>query len=239
MPSLSNVFAIARRDLNGYFNSPAAYLLVIVYLVLSGFLFFSQVFLEANADMRPFFSLAPLLFFILTPLLTMRLLAEERAQGTLEALLVLPVTDWEVVLGKFTAALGVLSTILLLTLAFPLSLSVLGSLDWGTVTASYIGMLLMAGTYAAIGVMASSFTKHQLIAGVIALLIGFGNFLLGSVAPLLPPSLQGVVAALSIHGHFQNIARGVLDTRDLLFYFSVIGGALLITQAKLESRRWA
>ena len=235
---MSNIFAIARRDLNSYFNSPAAYLLVVVYLVLSGFLFFSQVFLEGNADMRPFFSLAPLLLFILTPLLTMRLLAEERAQGTLEALLVLPVTDWEVVLGKFVSALGVLGTIMVLTFAFPLSLSVLGALDWGTVFASYIGMLLMGGTYAAVGVMASSFTKHQLIAGVIALLIGFGNFLLGSVAQLLPPSLQGIVAAFSIHGHFQNIARGVLDTRDLLFYASVTGGCLLITQAKLESRRW-
>ncbi len=235
---MSNILAIARRDLNGYFNSTAAYLLVVVYLNISSFLFFTQLFLEGNADMRPFFSTAPLLLFILTPLLTMRLLAEERAQGTLEALLVLPVTDWEVVLGKFLAALGVLGTIIVLTLAFPLSVSMLGSLDWGTTIASYLGMLLMGGTYAAIGVMASSLTKHQLIAGVIALVIGFGNFVLGSIAPILPSWLQGTVTALSIHGHFQNIARGVVDTRDVLFYLSVIGGCLLITQAKLESRRW-
>lgn len=236
---MSNILAIARRDLAAYFNSPAAYLLVTVYLVISGFLFFSQVFLEGTADMRGFFSLAPLLFFIFTPLLTMRLLAEERAQGTLESLLVLPVTDWEVVLGKYAAALGVLSTAIVLTFAFPLSLSTLGQLDWGTVAASYIGMLLMCGAYGAIGLMASSLTKHQLVAGVIALVIGFGNFLIGSMAPLFSVGTQKVLQALSIHGHFQNIARGVLDTRDVLFYLSVIGGCLLITQAKLESRRWA
>lgn len=235
---MSNILTIAKKELNAYFNSPIAYLLVSAYLALSGGLFFGSLFIERSADMRQFFSLAPVLFLILTPMLTMRLLAEERAQGTLESLLVLPVTDWEVVLGKFTAAIGMLGTIMLLTFAFPITVSMLGPLDWGTTIASYIGMLLMCGSYAAIGLMTSAFTKHQLIAGVVALVIGLGNFFVGSLAPMLPPWLQSVVTALSIHGHFQNIARGVLDSRDVLFYLSVIGGSLLITQAKLESRRW-
>jgi ABC-2 type transport system permease protein len=235
---MSNVFAIARREFSSYFNSPIAYIVVTVYLILSGALFFTELFLNQQADMRGFFSLAPMLFFIITPFLTMRLLAEERAQGTLELMLTMPITDWEVVIGKYLATVGLIGVLLVLTLAFPISVASMGPLDKGATVAGYIGMLLMCGTYAAIGLMASSFTKNQIVAALIALFIGFGLFIVGQLVQVLPPAIAPLANAISIHTRFQNIARGVLDFRDLVYYLSMIGGCLLIAQTTLDSRRW-
>ncbi len=235
---MQNVMAICKREFSSYFNSPIAYLVVTVYLVLSGALFFSTLFIEGQADMRQFFGLAPLLFFIITPFLTMRLLAEERAQGTLELLLTMPITDWEVVLGKFLASVGLVSVLLFLTLAFPISVAEIGPLDKGATVAAYIGMLLMCATYAAIGLMSSSFTKNQIVAALIALFIGFGLFIIGQMVQLMPSWLAPFCNAISIHTRFQNIARGVIDTRDVVYYLSMIFGCLLVAQTTLESRRW-
>jgi ABC-2 type transport system permease protein len=235
---MRNILAISKREFASYFNSPIAYIVVSVYLILSGWLFFSSLFVVGQADMREFFGLAPLLFFIITPFLTMRLLAEERAQGTLELLLTMPVTDWEVVLGKFLACVGLLAVLLGVTLAFPISVARLGPLDKGATTAAYIGMLLMCATYAAIGLMASSFSRNQIVAALISLFIGFGLFIIGQMVQLLPPSIAPFCNAISINVRFQNIARGVIDLRDVLYYLSMIAGCLLIAQTTLESRRW-
>ncbi len=235
---MQNITAVARREFSSYFNSPIAYIVVVVYLVLSGALFFPSLFIVGQADLRPFFGQAPLLFFIIMPFLTMRLLAEERAQGTLELLLTMPVTDWQVVIGKFVASVGLISVMVVLTVPFAISVGALGPLDWGSVVAGYIGLLLMGGAYAAIGLMASAFTKNQIVAALVALVIGFGLFIIGMLVQVLPPAIAPFCDALSINTHFQNIARGVLDTRDLLYYASMIGGCLLIAQTSLESRRW-
>jgi ABC-2 type transport system permease protein len=235
---MQNTMAIAKREFASYFNSPIAYLVVSVYLILSGWLFFTELFLMGQADMRPFFGIAPLLFFIITPFLTMRLLAEERAQGTLEVLLTMPVTDWQVVIGKYLASIGLIAVLLALTLVFPITVSFLGPLDKGATVAGYVGMLLMCATYTAIGLMASSFTKNQIIAALIALFIGFGLFILGQLVPVLPKWLAPFCNAVSIHVRFQNIARGVIDSRDVFYYASMIFGCLLVAQTTLESRRW-
>jgi ABC-2 type transport system permease protein len=236
---MRNTFAIARREYQSYVNSPIAYILVTMYVITAGYMFFRQLFLVGHqADMRPFFELMPLLFAFIVPLLTMRLIAEERREGTLELLLTLPLTDVELVLGKFLAAVGLMATLLVLTLAFPITVSFLGPLDWGTTIAGYIGALLMAGTYAAIGVMASAFLRSQIGAALIAFAIGFGLYLIGATIPYMPPALQPVAQGLAIGQHFMNISRGVLDTRDLIYYVSVIFACLLIAHTTLESRRW-
>jgi ABC-2 type transport system permease protein len=235
---MSNAFAIARREFSSYFNSPIAYLVVSVYLILSGALFFPELFINGQADMRGFFGLSPLLFFIITPFLTMRLLAEEKSQGTLELMLTMPLTDWQVVVGKYLATLGLFCVLLLLTLAFPITVAFLGPLDKGATVAAYIGMLLMGGTYAAIGLMASSFTKNQIVAALIALFIGFILYILGSLSQVLPGWLQTFANAVSVHSRFQNISRGVIDLRDIVYYLSMIFGCLLIAQTTLDSRRW-
>jgi ABC-2 type transport system permease protein len=235
---MQNILAVAKREFTSYFNSPIAYIVATVYILLSGWLFFSDLFLNGQADMRQFFAMAPLLFAIVIPLLTMRLLAEERREGTLELLLTMPVTDWQVVLGKFLASVGLIAALLGLTLAFPLSVAALGPLDKGATFAGYVGLLLMGGAYAAIGLMASAFTKNQIIAVLVGFMISFALFLVGQLVQVLPPSLAPFCNAISISTRFHNIARGVLDTRDLLYYASMIGACLLVAQTMLESRRW-
>ena len=235
---MQNVLAVARREFVSYFNSPIAYLVVAAYLILSGSLFFPELFLGGQADLRGFFGMAPLLFCFFTPLFTMRLLAEERSQGTLELLLTMPVTDWQVVVGKYLASMGLIGVLLLLTLPFPISVAALGPLDKGATVAAYVGMLLMTGTYAAIGLMASAFTRNQIVAGIVAMFIGFTLFIVGAMIQVMPPWLAPICNAISIQTHFMNIARGVIDTRDVLYYASVILGCLVVAQTTLESRRW-
>jgi ABC-2 type transport system permease protein len=233
-----NVLAVARREFASYVNSPIAYMVVTVYFITAGWLFFTELFLGGQADLRSFFGLAPLLFALIMPFLTMRLFAEERAHGTLELLLTMPVTDWQVVLGKYLASIGLVAVLLALTLAFPLTVGFLGPIDKGATVAAYFGMVLMCGTYAAIGLMASAFTRNQIIAALIAFAIGFGLFILGQLVQVLPSWIAPFANAISIHSRFQNLARGVIDTRDVLYFLSMIGGCLLVAQSTLESRRW-
>jgi ABC-2 type transport system permease protein len=150
----------------------------------------------------------------------------------------MPVTDWQLVVGKFLAALGLMCVLLLLTLAFPVTVAGLGPLDKGTTVAGYFGALMMSGAFVAIGIMASSFTRSQIVAALVAFFIGFGLFLLGALMHVLPPSLAPVASALSIASHFMNISRGVIDSRDVLYYASVIFVCLLVAQTTLDSRRW-
>jgi ABC-2 type transport system permease protein len=234
-----NTMAIAKREFASYINSPIPYILVTAYLATAGYMFFKQLFMpSAQADMRHFFENMPMLFCLIVPFVTMRLIAEERREGTLELLLTMPVTDWQLVVAKFLAALGLMAVLLLLTLAFPITVAKLGPLDKGATVASYIGALLMAAAFVAIGVMASAFTRSQIIAALVAFFIGFALFLLGALIGVLPPSLVPVAAALSIGTHFMNISRGVIDTRDVLYYASIIFVCLLVAQTTLDSRRW-
>ena len=235
---MGNIYAIGKREFVSYFNSPVAYLVVSVFIVLSGSLFFNELFLQGQADMRGFFGFTPLLLFIIVPFLTMRLLAEERAQGTLELLLTMPVTDWQVVVGKYLAALGMLTVTILLTTPFAISVAKLGPLDKGATAAAYVGMFLMCAAYAAIGVMASALTRSQIVAALVALVIGFGLYILGALVPILPTWLANLANAISINARFQSIARGVIDTRDVVYFVTLSAGCLVVAQAALESRRW-
>jgi ABC-2 type transport system permease protein len=233
-----NTMAIARREFASYINSPIPYILVTAYLATAGYMFFRQLFLVRQAELRHFFENMPLLFCLIVPFVTMRLVAEERREGTLELLLTMPVTDWQLVIGKFFAALGLMAVLLLLTVAFPITVASLGPLDKGTTVAGYFGALLMSGAFVAIGIMASAFTRSQIVAALVAFFIGFGLFLLGALVGVLPPSLAPIAAALSIGTRFLNIARGVIDSRDVLYYASIIFVCLMVAQTTLDSRRW-
>lgn len=235
---MSKALVVARRELGSYFNSPIAYIVTTVFLLFSGFMFFSQVFLENQADLRPFFGLTPLVLTFFAPALTMRLLAEERGTGTFELLITLPVTDWQVVVGKFLAALGMFGLALGLTLAYPITISTFGDLDTGPLVGGYLGLLLMGGGYLAIGIMASALTRSQIVAFIVAWGICFALFLFGKIGVLLPKSLQPLFDYLSLDAHFQNIARGVIDTRDLVYYASLVFGCLFAATQSLESRKW-
>jgi ABC-2 type transport system permease protein len=148
------------------------------------------------------------------------------------------VRDWEVIVGKFLAALFLLCTALFLTLAFAITVKSLGPLDRGPAIGGYVGLVLMGGAYIAIGVMASSLTRNQIIAFIVAFAISFALFLFGKLTQFVPESIQPIISFLSIDGHFENISRGVIDSRDVIYYLSVIAVCLLVATTSLESRKW-
>lgn len=235
---MSATLAITKRELRTYFNSPVAYIVVTVFMLLAGYLFFNTLFIEKQAEMRGYFGLAPMLFTFIIPAMTMRLIAEEKGSGTLELLITMPVRDWEVVVGKFLAALGLLTVLLALTLVYAITLASIGPVDNGPTFGGYLGLLLMGGAYVAIGVMASSFTRNQIVAFILAFAISFALYLFGRIVQIVPESLQPVVAFLSMDAHFESISRGVIDSRDVIYYLSVMAVSLVIATVSLESRRW-
>jgi ABC-2 type transport system permease protein len=239
---MTTAIAVARREMRTFFNSPIAYIVLCGFLLLAGWLFFSTLFLGGQASLRSFFGLAPVLFVVFAPALTMRLIAEERKSGTVELLLTLPVRDGEVVLGKFLAALGMVGAALLCTVPYAVSVSMLtapgASFDWGSTFAGYVGLVFLAGSFLALGLWASALSRNQIVGFIIGLLLCFAFYFVDKFAVLLPGSMGEALQYLSVDYHFENIARGVVDTRDLLFYISLTGaGLFLTTQALARARR--
>jgi len=238
---MSSALAVARREFRTFFQSPIAYIVIGVFLLVAGWLYFSTLFLAGTASLRAFFSIAPVLFVVFAPAVTMRLLAEERKSGTLELLLSMPVKDWEVVVGKFAAALAVVAAALLWTLPYPLSVSNLTaggvSFDWGPVLGGYVGLLLLASSLLALGMWASALSRNQIVGFIIGLLLCFAFYFVGKFAFVLPSSLGEILQFLSVDYHFENIARGVFDSRDVLFYLSLTAVGLMLTTRSLAAAR--
>ena len=238
-------FIIMRRELASYFATPLAYVFILIFLVLANLLtfFLGGFFERGQADLAPFFGYHPWLYLFLIPAVSMGLWAEERKSGSIELLMTQPVTLWDAVLGKFLAAW--LFTALALALTFPLWITVnyLGSPDNGAIIAAYVGSLMLAGGYLAIGSCMSALTRSQVVAFILAfvaccafLLIGF----IPSLATELPGWAQTVVqgiASLSFLTHFDSIAKGVIDVRDLLYFAMLIGFFLLATSIALDVRK--
>ena len=237
---LRTIYILFKKELMSYFNSPIAYVFMAVFLVVGNWLFFNAFFLIGQANLREYFSLLPWIFLFLSPALTMRLWAEEKKSGTIEFLLTLPVTDWQAVLAKFLSSLAFLFICLLLTLTLPITVSILGNLDWGPVVGGYLGALLLGGSYLALGLFISSLTKNQIIAFVLALVGCFLFFIIGADFVLVgaPKFAQAAMKFLGLGSHFANIAKGVIDTKDLIFYFSFIFLFLWLNTRVIESRSW-
>ena len=237
---MRNVSAIARRELRAYFDSPVAYIVIVVFLLVSGWMFFSTLFLYDRADMRPFFTPSPfspsMLLVILAPAITMRLVAEERKSGTLELLLTMPVRDGEIILGKFLAALALVAVALLLTLAYPLSVARLGDLDWGPVFAGYLGMSLFAAALLAVGLFCSTLTENQIVAFIISFLLCAALYYIYWLQFFVPPVLAPLVEFLSVSSHLDSLARGVVDTRNVVYYLSLTAAGLLLAVRALAQR---
>lgn len=232
---------IARRQFASYFNGPAAYIVIAQVLLLTGFLFFyipGAFFLTGRATMRTLFQMMPFTLMFACPALTMGLLAEEKRNGTLELLATMPVREWEIIVGKYLAAVGLLGVMLALTIPYPIVVNTLGNLDWGQIWSGYFGLFLEGSALLALGMMASSFTDNQLIAFFVAGTLAFGFVIVGYATPFLSSGLASVVEQLSFSFHFESMARGVLDTKDLVFFFSMIFFPLAIAFRGLESRRW-
>jgi ABC-2 type transport system permease protein len=235
----TNVWTFARRELKTYFNSPIAYIIIILALIISGWLFFLDFFLAGQATLRSLLTgWMPLIFLIFVPAITMRLIAEEKKSGTVELLVTLPVTDWEIVLGKYLAALVLLAVTILMTFSYVIMVSMLGDPDGGAIFGQYLGLFLLGATYLAIGLFASGITANQIVAFLVAIVITAAFFLLDKFTPFFPGPLASVLEFLGVNYHFNNLARGVIDTRDLLYYLSMIFLFLFLAVRALESRKW-
>ncbi len=241
MEQIWNVF---RREVGAYFNSPVAYVVVVLFLVITGALFWLSYFQEVNLlSMRGFFNQAPLFLTFFAPAMTMGLIASEKRSGTLELMMTMPISDFQIVAGKFLAAVFLLAVVFGMTLMYPLTLSQLArtfgtTLDWGATMAGYVGLMLLGSTYAAIGIMASSFTRDQVVAILLAFSIGFFLYLVDQLVGQPTGTAARVVEYVSTASHFENIARGVIDLKDVVYYLSVIGFCLVTAQASISSRRW-
>lgn len=226
--------ALFRRELHSYFATPVAYVFIVVFLVLtSTFTFYLGGFYEqGQADLRAFFNFHPWLYLFLVPAIAMRLWAEERKSGSIELLMTLPITPWQAVLGKFLAAWAFTAIALALTFPIWITVNYLGDPDNGVILAAYIGSLLMAGGFLAIGACLSAVTRNQVIAFVLSIVVCFGFLLSGFPLVLdlfsgwAPQVLIDGVASLSFLTHFSNISRGVIEIRDLV-YFGLLIGAFL------------
>ncbi len=235
---MNHIATIMRRELRSYFDSPIAYIVIVAFLAVAGWMFFSTLFLAGRADMRMFFQPSPfsptMLLVILAPAVTMRLIAEERKSGTIELLTTMPITDLQVVLGKFAAALGLILVALVLTLVYPITVAAVGDLDWGPVLSGYLGVVLFAATLLAVGLMCSTFTKNQIVAFIIAFLLSAALYFVFWLQFFMPEWLAPVVEYLSVSFHLDNLSRGVIDTRDVLYYLTLTAGALFLAERSLS-----
>jgi ABC-2 type transport system permease protein len=229
-----------RREFASYFNSPVAFIVVPIFLLVFGIFFFfvPDYFMVNQASLRRLFDMAPLVLAIFAPALTMRLLAEERRSGSIELLVTMPLKEEEIILGKFLGAFALMATALLMTLSYAVTTAALGELDWGPVLGGYLGAMLLSGAYLSIGTLTSSLTNNQIVAFFVALFVSICLFLVDAAAALyLPGSLVPLAEFLSFNQHFQNIARGVIDLRDVVFYLSVIAICLFTAVHALRVRR--
>lgn len=236
---MRNTGPIFKRELAGYFNSPIAYIFITVFLGLSSWLFFKGFFVVGQASLRMFFGILPWIFLFFIPAITMRLWAEERKVGTMELLMTLPVTDTEAVLGKYLASFAFLVLSLALSLVIPVFVAVLGDPDPGQVVGGYVGAVLMGGAFLAIGLFVSSLTENQIVAFIISVVFTFGLFILGEDFVLfgIPDWLVPVFSFIGLGGHYDSISRGVLDSRDIIYYVSIILFFLYLNIKSIEVRK--
>jgi len=232
-----NTFHIFAKELRDYFISPIAYIVISVFLLVTGWFFFTPFFLFNQANLRDFFALLPIVFSFIVPAVTMRLFSEEFNAGSYEILQTLPVTTREIIVGKFMAGVALVAALLIPTLAYPLTVSFIGDLDWGPVAGGYMGALFLGSAYGAIGIFASSLTKNQIIAFITGAVLCFALTLIDKMLFFFPPALVSFVSYLGADPHFQNISRGILDSRDFLYFLSVIFLGLYGTSLALEGRK--
>ena len=254
---MRNTLAIARREITEYFTSPVAYVLLFVFMFLSGYFFYALTFsfnrMVVQTSMNPQFAptlninqhiIQPLfgtnstiLLFII-PMLTMGLLAKEKGSRTSELLLTAPITNSQLILGKYLSALAMLTLLLTLTLVYPLYLEYYGDPDWGPTLSGFLGIWLLAASFAAVGLLTSSLTKNQ----VVAVVLSFGAllifWLIDFLADALGPQAAAVVSYLSILEHFDRMNQGIIDTQDIVFYLSIVIFCLLLSQTMIQSHRW-
>ena len=242
---MRNIITIAKRELRGYFSSPVAFVFIVIFLLLSGFFTFmvARFFEDGQANLQAFFAWHPWLYLFLVPAVGMRMWSEERRLGTIELLLTMPITPWQAIVGKFLASWAVVTLALALTFPVVLTVNYLGSPDNGVIVGGYIGSLLMAGSYLAISAITSAMTRNQVVSFIVAVVISLFLILAGypPVTNMLvtwaSPWLVDGIAAFSVMTHFESIQKGVIDSRDIIYFLSVIVFCLFNTGIIIRTHR--
>ncbi len=229
-------WTLAKRELRAYFDSPIAYVVLTVFLLITGWFFSTSLFLENVASLRTVFDVVPFIFLFFIPALTMSTFAEERRSGTLELLLTMPVRDREVIAGKLIAVSLILLSAIALTVFYAITIAVMGDLDFGATVGGYVGIFLYGVTAGAIGIFASSLTRNQIVAFILGFAIIFVLFLFDKVTQVVPGGLGRVLQYLGIEYHYRNLMRGVIDSRDVLYYISMSLFAAICTAYTLARR---
>lgn len=246
---MKKAWIIGKREFASYFDSPIAYVTLTTFLLLVGLDFFfgflgsvsggGEDFFEANeATMRNLFDGVPILLAIFMPAVSMRMISEEKKTGTMELLTTLPVRDRDIVLGKWVGGLLFLGVALLLTLPYAFTVGSLGRPDMGPIIGGYIGLALIGGAYLAIGLLASTWTRNQIIAFIVAALLCTFFYFVDQLIGSAWEATREYLALLSFKAHAQNVARGIIDSRDIVFFVSMIVLALMLSTYSLESRKW-
>ena len=244
--SFSLILQIAKKDLKGYFDQPTGYILIVVFVAMLSWSFFQSALLIGEASLRPLFTVdfaidkpsLPWLLALFIPAATMRLLSEEQRDGTLETLLTQPIRGWIVLLAKFTSGLLFVSIAIVATIGIPLSLISAGDLDWGASISQYIGSIFLAGCLVSIGLFTSSLTRNQIVSFILGLTVSMALMIMGLeiVAVTLPSTAANLLQLLSPITHFDNIGRGIIDFRDILYFLSLISTFLCGTFMIMRSR---
>jgi ABC-2 type transport system permease protein len=253
---MSNVLAIAGKELRSYFSSPIAYVIIGLFALVFGFFFATLVFyfdrqslqtagfgggptMNINEQLiRPVFQNTLVVLLFALPLVTMRTYAEEKRSGTMELLLTAPLTDLQIILGKFFGALGLFAAMLAVTLLHVAILFVFGQPEWKPLVTTYFGLLLMGGCFISVGLLVSSLTKNQIVAGMTTFVIFLMFWIINWIASFFGPTAQAVLNYLSIIEHVQDFTRGIVDTKHLVYYISFISFGLFLTARSVDTERW-
>jgi len=254
---MSNILAITQKELKGYFASPIAYVVIGFYALIFGFFFYSLVLyfdrqsmqmlglgagqppVNVNENMiRPAFLNAMVVFLFVLPMITMRTYAEEKRSGTIELLLTSPLTDFQIIMGKFLGAMALYAAMLAVTLIHIALLFMAGKPEWIPVITTYLGLLLMGGCFIAVGLLISSLTKNQIVAVMVTFTVFLMLWVINWIASFVGPTAQQVLNYLSITDHLDDFTRGIIDTKHVVYYVSFIGFGLFLTARAVDTERW-
>ena len=255
MSSLRNILALAEKELRSYFASPIAYIIIGLFALLFGWFFYMYLtfFVRQSEQMmgmgggnmninqqmiRGVLQNSAVIILFVMPMITMRTYSEEKRSGTIELLLTSPVTDFQIIMGKFLGAMGLYVAMLLVTVLYMAILFWYGSPEWRPVAAGYLGLLLMGGCFIAVGLLISSLTRNQIVAGVLTFAVFLMLWVINWIGEMSGPRTREIVSYLSITEHFDDFARGVIDTKHLVYYLSFITFGLFLTAKSVDSERW-
>ena len=257
---MRNFYLIAKKELQAYFSSPVAYVVITIFLIITGYFFynlfatFSTLSFQASVNpaiakqknllnitetvIRPLFGNISIIMLLMMPLLTMRLFSEEKKSGTIELMMTYPITDTELVMGKFFACVSVFTLMLLTTITYPALVMFFGEPETGPIITGYIGLFLMGSAFISLGIFASSITENQIIAATFSFGVLFLFWMMGYSVTFMGPTLAKIITSISLIGHIESFAKGLIDTTDIIYYFIFSALFLFLTLRVLESNKW-